>query len=426
MDSKKSIELIILEVLGCLDIDERGNLQLLKETDENFPWKALSQYQNLSALLPSILKISEIPPAAVKARMISKLNESVSSVESFNKETRFTSSLGKKDSEKEQLEEILNKNKIDWGSLAVSNPTTKAVTGYEEVKPKAPTIKRDTVQQHVPNEFKENEKLIISVDEELIEEPGTKIESSSKLKKYVLVSIILFMISLSLFGYIFVFNQEETTETIAEIKSDAKVETAPVEEFVYNNFRDLENNEQVVNVQPVENQNNAEEKTESKTETKTETIQNISNKSVMPKAPPKLPEPIDAPLIETTQISSTEEAKEEQKTSTPPKEIIEESEEPTYFVAVEEMPQPIGGLQAIQSLIQYPEIAKRAGVEGKVFVRAFVDEKGNVTNAEIVKGIGGGCDEAALDAILKTKFTPGKQRGKPIKVQVTVPVLFRL
>jgi protein TonB len=426
MDSKRSIELIILEVLGCLDIDERSNLQLLKETDENFPWKALSQYQNLSALLPSILKISGLPPAAVKARMISKLNQSISSVDSLNKTTKFTLNYGKKVDEKEQLEEILNKNKIDWGSLAVSNPTAKTVTGYEEVKPKAPTIKRETVQHHVTNEHQENEKLVISVDEELIEEPGTKVESSSKLKKYVLVSIILFVISLSLFGYIFVFNQEGTTETIAEIKSDAKVETAPVEEFVYNNFQDLENNEQGVNVQPVENQNKAEEKSESKTETKTETIQDNSNKSVLPKAPPKLPEPIDAPLIETTQISSTEEAKEEEKISTPPKEIIEESEEPTYFVAVEEMPQPIGGLQAIQSLIQYPEIAKRAGVEGKVFVRAFVDEKGNVTNAEIVKGIGGGCDEAALDAILKTKFTPGKQRGKPIKVQVTVPVLFRL
>ncbi len=48
-----------------------------------------------------------------------------------------------------------------------------------------------------------------------------------------------------------------------------------------------------------------------------------------------------------------------------------------------------------------------------------------MTNAEIVKGIGGGCDEAAMDAILQTKFTPGKQRGKPIKVQVTIPVVFK-
>ena len=110
----------------------------------------------------------------------------------------------------------------------------------------------------------------------------------------------------------------------------------------------------------------------------------------------------------------------------PPKEILEIKEEPTYFVAVEEMPIPVGGLQEIQSRIEYPEIAKRVGIEGKVFVRAFVDETGNVTSAEVVKGIGGGCDEAALDAVLKTKFTPGKQRGKPIKVQVTVPIHFRL
>jgi riboflavin synthase len=59
-------------------------------------------------------------------------------------------------------------------------------------------------------------------------------------------------------------------------------------------------------------------------------------------------------------------------------------------------------------------------------VQGHVDETGTVIKAEVVKGIGGGCDEAALNAILKTKFTPGKQRGKPIKVQVTVPVLFKL
>ncbi len=152
-----------------------------------------------------------------------------------------------------------------------------------------------------------------------------------------------------------------------------------------------------------------------------------NEKGVLPKAPPKLPDPIEAPLITTEEVVNKDESKiEEEISAPPPKEIIEETEEPIYFVAVEEMPQPIGGLQGIQKLIQYPEIAKRVRVEGKVFVRAFVDENGNVVNAEIVKGIGGGCDEAALEAILKTKFTPGKQRGKPIKVQVTIPVLFKL
>ena len=111
----------------------------------------------------------------------------------------------------------------------------------------------------------------------------------------------------------------------------------------------------------------------------------------------------------------------------PPKEdkkIVEE--EPVYFVAVEEMPEPIGGIAEIQKKIVYPEIAKRAGVEGKVYVLAFVNESGIVTDAKIIKGIGAGCDEAALDAVKKTKFTPGKQRGKAVRVQVSIPVVFRL
>jgi protein TonB len=90
------------------------------------------------------------------------------------------------------------------------------------------------------------------------------------------------------------------------------------------------------------------------------------------------------------------------------------------------MPEPIGGIAAIQQLITYPEIAKRAGVEGKVYVLAFVDESGNVTNAKIIKGIGAGCDEAAIDAVRQTKFKPGKQRGTPVKVQVSIPIVFKL
>jgi len=107
--------------------------------------------------------------------------------------------------------------------------------------------------------------------------------------------------------------------------------------------------------------------------------------------------------------------------------VVEEKKEaPVYFVAVEEMPEPIGGIVAIQQLITYPEIAKRAGVEGKVYVLAFVDEKGNVTSAKIIKGIGAGCDEAAIDAVLQTRFKPGKQRGTPVKVQVSIPIVFKL
>jgi TonB family protein len=98
----------------------------------------------------------------------------------------------------------------------------------------------------------------------------------------------------------------------------------------------------------------------------------------------------------------------------------------TYFVAVEEMPSPIGGMKAIQEKIKYPESAKKAGIEGRVFVKAFIDENGNVASAEIIKGTEESLDKAALDAVKLTKFEPGRQRGKTVKVQVTIPIMFKL
>ena len=148
-----------------------------------------------------------------------------------------------------------------------------------------------------------------------------------------------------------------------------------------------------------------------------------------PPPPPKPAIPIAAPsedVLQDVNISSTELDVNANVSAPPPPAKEEKTEEPTYFVAVEDMPEPIGGIEAIQSKIVYPEIAKRAGVEGRVYVLAFVDKEGNVTKAKILKGIGAGCDEAALKAVEETKFKPGKQRGKPVNVQVSVPVFFRL
>jgi protein TonB len=149
-----------------------------------------------------------------------------------------------------------------------------------------------------------------------------------------------------------------------------------------------------------------------------------------PPPPPKPPIPIEAPsedVLEDIEIGTTELNVNEQVAAPPPPKVEKKvEEEPQYFVAVEEMPEPIGGIQAIQSKIVYPEIAKRAGIEGKVYVLAFVDETGTVTKAEIIKGLGAGLDEAALNAVKATKFKPGKQRGKPVKVQVSIPIVFKL
>lgn len=149
-----------------------------------------------------------------------------------------------------------------------------------------------------------------------------------------------------------------------------------------------------------------------------------------PPPPPKPPIPIEAPsdeVLEDIEISDTElDINAEVSAPPPPVEKEEEEAEPVFFVAVEQQPEPIGGLEGIQKRIVYPEIAKRAGVQGRVFVKAFVDENGNVVKTELLKGIGAGCDEAAMAAVQNTKFTPGKQRGKPVKVQVSIPIVFKL
>ena len=98
----------------------------------------------------------------------------------------------------------------------------------------------------------------------------------------------------------------------------------------------------------------------------------------------------------------------------------------SYFVAVEQMPEIVGGMQALARHLTYPELARRAGVEGVVYVLAFVDEQGNVQHTEVARGIGAGCDEAAAEAVQKVQFHPGKQRGQPVRVRVMVPVRFSL
>jgi len=134
---------------------------------------------------------------------------------------------------------------------------------------------------------------------------------------------------------------------------------------------------------------------------------------------------INTDLIINENKEPTQIAAAKTETIIPPKEIKKVEEEPAFFVAVEEMPQLIGGLKGIQGQIKYPEIAKRVGVEGKVIVQAIVDETGKVVSVSTIKGIGSGCDEVAMDAVRNSKFTPGKQRGKNVKVQVTIPIVFK-
>jgi protein TonB len=152
-----------------------------------------------------------------------------------------------------------------------------------------------------------------------------------------------------------------------------------------------------------------------------------------PPPPPRPPVPVEVPndeIIDDSDLNLDASLDLDVPLDLPPPppaaKAVVEDEEPEIFLVVEEDPELIGGLEGLQRSIRYPEIARKAGIEGRVFVQFVVDEKGNVVDPVVTRGIGGGCDEAALDAVRKAKFKPGKQRGRPVKVQYSLPVTFRL
>lgn len=77
--------------------------------------------------------------------------------------------------------------------------------------------------------------------------------------------------------------------------------------------------------------------------------------------------------------------------------------------------------------MKYQNQARRMGIEGRVFVQFVVDKDGQLTEIKAVKGIGAGCDEEAV-RVLKSapKWKPGKQRGRPVKVRMILPITFKL
>lgn len=115
----------------------------------------------------------------------------------------------------------------------------------------------------------------------------------------------------------------------------------------------------------------------------------------------------------------------------PQNNITKHDETQPAFTWAEVMPSYPGGDNELYSFfsreIQYPEIARKAGIEGKVFLTIVVEKDGSVSNARIARGIGGGCEEEALRVLLLTgKWRPGRQNGAPVRVSMTVPVVFVL
>ncbi len=109
--------------------------------------------------------------------------------------------------------------------------------------------------------------------------------------------------------------------------------------------------------------------------------------------------------------------------------VEEEVEE--VFTIVETYPAPVGGMQAFYSFvaenIEYPSQARRLDIQGVVFVKFVVEKDGSITDISVIKGIGAGCDEEAIRVLsLAPAWSPGKQRGRNVRVQMTVPIRFIL
>ncbi len=93
-----------------------------------------------------------------------------------------------------------------------------------------------------------------------------------------------------------------------------------------------------------------------------------------------------------------------------------------YRVAVEEMPEPYGGVEAIRSKVKSQIANSGITSTASVYVLAFIDESGIVRKVQIAKGVGHGVDEMIASAVQRTRFRPGKDKGRVVKVQMHISI----
>ncbi len=150
-----------------------------------------------------------------------------------------------------------------------------------------------------------------------------------------------------------------------------------------------------------------------------------------PPPPPKVVEEIkivedDVEVVEEVEIDT--EADEE--TEVEIVEVVEEEEEeeaPVFFI-VEQMPEFPGGIQQyLAKNIKYPEIAKENNIQGKVYINFVVNEKGKVEQVKIMRGVDRSLDKEALRVVRSLpNWKAGKQRGKAVRVSMSIPIIFKL
>jgi len=202
MEKKKLIELIKLEVLDCLNKADEETLRLSKEVDSDFPWKELGEYQNLAALLPVALPI-EFPVSELKDKVALKL---------YNMRDEIKAKLDAKKIPEEipvlqEVEEQIVEEEIQLDEINI-------ITQEEEV-PQV-TVANKFEQKRIAEEVKADLRSKVTFDKELVEktvkeylkfhfEPELK-SINAGIKRTLIISIVLFAISLILIAILFVMN----------------------------------------------------------------------------------------------------------------------------------------------------------------------------------------------------------------------------
>ena len=110
---------------------------------------------------------------------------------------------------------------------------------------------------------------------------------------------------------------------------------------------------------------------------------------------------------------------------------FEEEEAEEIFQFVEEAPTPKTGISGfyeyVAANLKYPMAARKSMTQGKVYVQFVIGKDGSISDVQVLKGIGFGCDEEAIKVLESApNWNPGKQRGQPVKVRMSLPITFKL
>lgn len=140
----------------------------------------------------------------------------------------------------------------------------------------------------------------------------------------------------------------------------------------------------------------------------------------------------DDSKVEESTIQASDDTQAAIEVKYTPVEVEEEEvDEQQIFTVVEEMPSFPGGMgecmKFLSKNINYPSISQENGVQGRVIVQFVVNTDGSIVEPVVMRGVDPYLDKEALRVIkMMPKWSPGKQRGKPVRVKYTVPVMFRL